>query len=68
MLTGPEAWPAVVGLETGWLEDLWRRLDDDATVLKDDFTERFEGISRWSAEHLGSVDIGGRFRPTFLPR
>ena len=46
MLTGPEAWPAVMGLETGWLEDLWRRLDDDATVLQDDFTERFEGISR----------------------
>ena len=47
MLTGPEAWPAVVGLDTGRLAGLWGRLDDDgATVLQDDFTERFEGFSR----------------------
>ena len=47
MLTGAEAWPAVAALDTGWLADLWGRLDDDgATVLQDDFTERFEGFSR----------------------
>ena len=45
MLTGAEAWPAVAALDTGWLADLWGRLDDDgATVLYDDFTERFEWI------------------------
>ena len=61
MLTGPEAWPAVQALETGWLEDLGRRLDDDgATVLQDDFTERFEGIfKQWSEEVLCPTDIGG---------
>ena len=62
MLTGPEAWPAVVGLETGWLEDLWRRLDDGATVLQDDFTERFEGVfNTRAAESLGPMDTSGVF-------
>ena len=51
---------AVAALETGWLEDLWRCLDDGATVLQDDFTERFEGIfQQWSDEVLCPMDIGG---------
>jgi len=63
MLTGPEAWPAVVGLDTGRLAGLWGRLDDDgATVLQDDFTKRFEGVfNTRAAESLGPMDTSGVF-------
>ena len=41
--------------------DIWRRLDDEgATILQDDFTERFEGIFKWwSEEVLLPHGIGG---------
>ena len=41
--------------------DIRRRLDDEgATILQDDFTERFKGIfKQWSEEVLCPMDIGG---------
>ena len=52
-------WQEAVKL--GWLAGLWGRLDDDgATVLQDDFTERFEGVfNKWAA--LGPMDTSGVF-------
>ena len=60
MLSGPEAWAAVAGLDTTFLEGLWDRLDEDgASVLQDDSCERIDGVFYgWAAEHLGPVDIG----------
>ena len=55
---------AVAALDTGWLEDLWRRCDvDDATILQEDFSRRSDEVFlAWTAEHLGPVDIGGWFK------
>ena len=64
MLTGPEAWPAVAALETGWLESLWGRLgEDDAGGFQDDITaERFDEIfQEWAEEEFGPVDTKGGF-------